>query len=160
MIKFGDTIVKRVEHAKYSSMMLDPQLTFNAHVDYVSKKALGKIKLLGRLKYVLGQQVSASLYTTLILPIFDYNDNTYNCINQHDTLILQRQQNLSLKNIRCIDKLTFTELLHTELGFDMLHIRREKHVAINTYTFDHELVPKPVSDLFDKLDKRPETYNN
>ncbi len=44
MIRFGDTAIKRVKEVKYLGKMLDPQLTFNAHVNYVRKKPLGKIK--------------------------------------------------------------------------------------------------------------------
>ncbi len=71
MIRFGETNIKRVEELKYLGMMLDPQLTFSAHVNYIRKKTLGKIKLLGRLSYVISQNLAASLYTSLILPIYD-----------------------------------------------------------------------------------------
>ncbi len=87
MIRFGDMVIKRVEEAKYLGMMLDPQLTFSAHVNYIHKKTLGKIKLLGRLSYVINQTSGTSLYTSLVLPIFDYNDHIYDCIGQRDAHI-------------------------------------------------------------------------
>ena len=55
--------------------------------------------------------------------LVDYNDHIYNCINQEDVVVLQRLQDLSLKNILCVDKLTYTEAIHRELGFDMLDVR-------------------------------------
>ena len=52
-----------------------------------------------------------------------------------------------------MDTMASSELIHSELGFDKLHIRWEKHVAINMFKVDNNMVPEPVTQLFDKLDE-------
>ena len=49
VIRFEDTSVTLVTCAKHLGMMLDPQLNFHQHVEYLPKKTIGKIKLLARL---------------------------------------------------------------------------------------------------------------
>ena len=42
-VKFNGEDINRAESMKYSSMKLDPTLTFKEHVNYVKGKTLGKI---------------------------------------------------------------------------------------------------------------------
>ena len=87
-------------------------------------------------------------YKTMILPIFDCNDQIYDCLNQRNAVTLQRLQNLSLKNVLCVSKMTLTSFIHNELEYDMLNIRRKKHTATNMYKVEHNIMPGPVTQLF------------
>ncbi len=78
-------------------MKLDPYLDFNQHVEYVKRKTIGKVKLLGRLNNILMPDTMLMFYKTLILPIIDYGDIIYDGVSQKNAVALQRLQNMAFK---------------------------------------------------------------
>ena len=91
-------------------MELDQQLIFSEHAHYVKSKVIGKIQLLSRIRHKIDQETASMLYKSLIILNFDHSDYVYDCMNQRDILLLQRLQNLALKNILGVGKLTPTAL--------------------------------------------------
>ena len=77
----GSFELERVRSYKYLRMKLDAQLNFSEHAQYIKSKTLGKIAVLGRMKNFVDYETSLMLYKTLILPLFNYCDVVYNCLN-------------------------------------------------------------------------------
>ncbi len=92
-VNIGSHSLERVATYKYLGIMIDECLIFDAHVQYMKKKTFSKVKLLGRLKWVLDRDTLLLLYKTLILPIIDYGDTVYHGISQQDAYCLQKLQN-------------------------------------------------------------------
>ncbi len=149
-VTINNSNISRAMKIKYLGIQLDPNLTFSEHVDYVKKKTIGKIKLLGRLNMVLSQETMLHLYKTLIMPIIDYGDVIYNCMSQKDANILQRLQNMAFKNILRVPRLTSTDEIHRDLDMLMLHERRTLHTATQMFKVEHKLCPAAVTALFVK----------
>ena len=82
-----DQKINKACEVKYLGIQLDPLLNFEEHVDYIRCKTIGKVKLLGRLNEILAKDTLLMLYKTLILPIIDYGDVIFDCINQKNVMI-------------------------------------------------------------------------
>ena len=95
----GDTVIETVEYYKYLSIMLDQFLRFDHHVRYIRNKCIGRLKMLGKLRKIIGQDVSLGLYKSLISPLLDYGDTEYDCLSTHDSHSLQKIQNCALRII-------------------------------------------------------------
>ena len=141
-------IIKRASKVKYLGIQLDPLLNFDEHVDYIKKKTIGKVKLLGRLNQILTRETLLMLYKTLILPIIDYGDVIYDCISQKNVMILQRVQNMAFKSILKVPRLTSTALIHDELDMLTLGNRRRLHMAKQMFRIRHGHCPKNVTSKF------------
>ena len=92
------------------------------------------------------------LYTTLILPIFDYGDIIYNCLSQQNAVMLQRLQDMSLRTILQTDKRASTVTIHENLDVLALESRRNMHSATQMYKINNGIAPEPVVKLFVRRD--------
>ena len=63
--------------------------TFSGHVEYLTGKAIGRIKVLGRSRKFVDEKTSLTLYKTLMAPIFDYANVVYDCLSARDSHALQ-----------------------------------------------------------------------
>ena len=59
---------------KYLGMMLDENLTFNDHVDYLYIRAVEKLAILRKVRNFVDPNTSILLYKSLVLSYFDYCD--------------------------------------------------------------------------------------
>ena len=143
-ISYENNTIARASKVKYLGMQLDPLLNFCEHVDYIERKTIGKVKLLGCLNEILTKDTLLMLYKTLVLPIIDYGDIIYDCINQKDMMILQRIQNMALKSILKALRLAPTAMIHEELDMMTLSTRRTLHDAKQMYKIYHGNCPRNV----------------
>ncbi len=91
------------------------------------------------------------LYKTLILPIFDYCDFVWDCVRQQDSQTLQKLQNMVLKNVLQVERLTPTDFVHQTLNMPYLHMRCKQHTADMMYKVHNQLVPARVQDMFEHV---------
>ena len=89
----GTEQVEVVERTKYLRVILDRKLSFADHVQYIKKKCIGCIKMLTKLRPIVGEEVSLALYKSLMVPLLDYADVVYDTLSTRDNAILQRMQN-------------------------------------------------------------------
>ncbi len=134
--------------AKYLGVQLDKTLSFHEHVEYLKSKTLGKLKLLGKIRPIMDQTTAMSLYTSLIVLIYDYCDVVYNCIHQKDSRTLQRLQNMGLKTILKMGKLASTELIRLAPGVLPLELRRDMHTANEMAKVPLGIAPEPIPNMF------------
>ena len=57
------------------------------------------MKLLSKIRHTIDQQIAVMLYKPLIVPNIDYGDVIYHYLNQKDSKMLQRLQNMRLKTM-------------------------------------------------------------
>ncbi len=147
-VAFEGNVISRASKVKYLGIQLDPLLSFNAHIDYVKRKTIGKVKLLGRLNEFLSKETLLMLYKTLILPIIDYGDIIYDGLNQKDAEVLQKVQNMAFKSILRVPKRTSTTETHSELNMLTLSQRRTLHLSKQMYKIDKGLGPPKLLSRF------------
>ena len=151
-ITVNNISIDRKEVAKYLGVQLDESLTFHAHVNYLMSKTLGKLKLLSKIRPIMDQATALTLYQSLIVPICDYRDVIHDCISQKDSRTLQRLQNMGLKSILQVGKLTSTELIHSILKVLPLSTRRDMHMANEMAKVKLGLAPINVCNMFQVIE--------
>ena len=148
-VKAKDCALEQVQQFKYLGVVLDPLLDFSQHVKYLESKTLSKIGFLGRIRNFVDHVRSLMLYKTLILPLFDYCDIVYHCLNHRDKHILQKLQNCALRNtVRC-HKLTPTVQLHENCSIELLSTRRDIHVSNEMYKVNTGMSPHNIQYMFE-----------
>ncbi len=116
----GTERVEVVENAKYLGVMLDRKLSFSDHVQYIKKKCICRIKMLTKLRPIVGENVSLSLYKSLMVPLLDYTDVVYDTLSARDNAILQRMQNCALKVVIQTEWRTPTKEIHQRLHMNLV----------------------------------------
>ena len=140
--------IECVPKFKYLGIMLDSHLSFHEHVMYIQSKTLGKIKVLGRARGFLSQELCLSLYRTLVLPLFDFNDYVYDCLTVADSYTLQKLQNTALRSILRVDSRTSIADIHKLAGFPNLSTRHYRHTAVEMFKVVNSLAPAIIQDRF------------
>ncbi len=81
-LEIGNEPFERVSLFKYLGVLLDENLSFNAHVEFVVNKASKKLGILRKSREYLDHKTSVLLYKSLVLPHMDYCSLVY----EHDKL--------------------------------------------------------------------------
>ena len=142
VIKMDDEQVEFVKSFKYLGIMLDDNLTFSEHVTYLKKKTICKLKMLSKLRSLVGRDQCLQLYKSLLLPILDYGDVVYDSLSAKDCRELQRLQNCALRIIEQVDKSIPAVNLHQDMKLPFLSDRRHMHSCNEIYKCIHNLAPK------------------
>ncbi len=123
----NNEIVENVEIFKYLGMILDPSLTFSAHINKLYKKTCSKIGMIKKVRYLSDHSIALTLYKSLVLPHLDYCDTIYMTSNQEDLNKLQLAQNVACRTLLLADKYEHIDAMHQELKLEKLEVRRKFH---------------------------------
>ena len=66
------TKISRTETAKFLGVVIDENLSWKDHINYIKGKIAKSVGILKRLKYRLPENTLNTLYNTLILPYLNY----------------------------------------------------------------------------------------
>ncbi len=58
--------IEKVDTYKYLGIMMDKKLTFSDHVCYIRRKCVSRIRMLSKLRPIVGKDTCLSLYKSLI----------------------------------------------------------------------------------------------
>ncbi len=104
--------IQMVDTVKYQRVHLDRFLTFETHIDKVTKKSNQCTKILWKMRSFIDENLATYLYTTLIHPLFGYYDFIYdgcsktleNKLQMHRTMLCVQLKNVSeiIPLISCI----------------------------------------------------------
>ena len=140
-VKYRGFAVEKVQSYKYLGVQIDSHLNFNENTEYITKKMVSRIGLLGKTRKIVSQETCLYLYKQLLLPRLDYSDYIYDGTSQKNAFTLQKLQNNAARRILRADFCTPGVLLHQERRIDRLHIMRFKHLCEMTYKILNDLAP-------------------
>ena len=132
---FGEEI-EQVTVMKYLGVMLDNNLNFTDHVEYLGKKATQKLGAIAKVRKCIGRSTTLTLYKSMVLPHFDYCDIVYMNTSVYNLNRLQYIQNSACRIILLADKDTRIADMHRDLKLEMLYTRRKVHLS----NFNHRNV--------------------
>ena len=158
VISVGGSVIENVTEYKYLGVMLDRRLTFSNHVTYMSGKAIGRLKMLGRTRKYLDENTSLTLYKSLMAPIFDYADVVYDCLSARDSRALQKLQNSALHIVLKRGRRSYVADLHKDTNMHYLSDRRHFHTLNQVFKCLNDLAPKNISNQL-KLVKEQHSRN-
>lgn len=116
-IKINSNKIERVNEIKYLGVILDQNLKFNSHADYVMKKMSQKTNFLYRVGSCLSMPTRILLYKSLIAPHIDFCTSLLLNVCKGKVQNLQKIQNKAMRNILKCNKFTPITMMNEVLGF-------------------------------------------
>ncbi|CAL4254041.1 unnamed protein product, partial [Meganyctiphanes norvegica] len=71
-IRVNNTVLEQKSECKFLGIIVDDQLNWKAHINYISSKISKTIAILRLLKYTFPKHILRTLYMSLIYPYFVY----------------------------------------------------------------------------------------
>ena len=102
-IKMGDANLERVKSIKYLGVMLDDQLSWDFHIQYLSKKLSSACGILGKIKYYVDVPTLITIYHALFKSRLQY---AIICWGSANTTILQSLRTIQNRALRHISQAT------------------------------------------------------
>ena len=141
---YGKTL-ERVAKFSYLGVVLDENLSWKDHVEYVSSKVSRRLGLLSRIRSCLTLEASKQVYTSLLHPLFDYADVAWQGISEGCCKELHRLQN---RAARIILRENTSNDTFCALNWLNLASRRKMHKCILVFKSLNNLVPKYLTQYF------------
>ena len=142
----NDASIKRVEQVKKLGLIVDENLTWEHHVNYISQKIKHNVSILKRMSKVLQTESLCMLYKTLTEPHFRYCSIIRgNC----GEILKDKLQTLQNRATRIITRTPYEVADHFTL---LKHLKwldvRNIIMAIFKYKAMNQLVPGQISEMF------------
>ena len=142
--------LQNCDTVKVLGVYIDETLSFNHHIDYLTKKISPKIGLLHRLCYILPKKALNSVYLATIQPLFDYGLTVWGNSTKKNLMAIQCLQNRAARAV-CgnFDYLnsSVTKLI-TDLGWMTIQQRLNYFTCILVYKSLNDLAPNYLSNCF------------
>ena len=76
-LKMGGQMLDRVYCYKYLGLSIDDHLSFNKHMQDMSKIVTHKLYMFSKIRFYIGEKEAILLFKTMILPVIEYCDIIY-----------------------------------------------------------------------------------
>ena len=110
-------IINEVKETKFLGVILDNELKWNLHIEYISKKISKSVSILRMLKFTFPSNVLKNLYFSLIYPYYTYCNLVW---GNAASIYLDSLIKLQKKSVRTISKAGYID--HTEPLFNNLKL--------------------------------------
>ena len=137
-----------VSEIKYLGVILDPQLNFSLHINYICKKLGKKIGFFARISKWLSLWTKKLVFNTIILPHFNYCSALLISCTQEDIYRLQLQQNKAMRIILSCNRYTPIEYMLKSLNWLSVEKNIKKANVVLIYKIENGLVPKYLECFF------------
>ena len=147
LCKVGESLIIESRCVKLLGVLIDSELSFKTHLNYICKKASNKINALSRQCAILPFYRRKILMQAFFNSQFGYCPLIWMC---HSRGINARINNLHYRALRIIyrdDTLTFEELLERD-GSVTVHHQNLRFLAIEMFKVVHGLAPSFMAELF------------
>ena len=108
-IKVHDNSLVQKNECKFLGIMIDSQLNWKSHINYISSKISKNIAILKFLKFTFPKEILKTLYLSLVLPYFNYCNIVWGAA---DKSLLEPLVVLQKKSLRIINKVNYLD--HTD----------------------------------------------
>ena len=119
-IRMGETNLERVKSLKYPGVMLDEQLSWDCHIEYIRKKLASVTGVIFKLKYHVDVRILINIYHALFKSQFQYAIVSWGSANYTALQSLRVLQNRVLRYISRAP--LFTRMDNTYLNYWLLKL--------------------------------------
>ena len=139
---------EKVRTKKYLGLVLDHQLKFYHHIDYIKKKIAKRIGAMYKSKTLLPLKYRKMFANSLMLPYFDYLDIIWNKtaktkLNELD-ILYKKVAKIALD----YDIQESSKKVYQDMGWLPLHLRRQLHLSTYMYKIINGLSPPQFRNQF------------
>lgn len=133
--------IEFVNEIKYLGVIIDSNLNFNKHCDFICKKVSKKIGFLCRVAESLSLWSRVTVYSTIIAPHFQYCNTIFFCFNDYQLKKLQLLQNRAMRIILRCNRLTSINKMLETLNWLSIKERVIFSTMIFLYKVTNNLLP-------------------
>ena len=91
IFKINNVIIEKVNSIKYLGFIIDKELKFNDHMEFICKKIGKKIGFFRRIRNRMSIITSINIYNTIIKPHFEFGSTIlYSCCSDQQIIRLQK----------------------------------------------------------------------
>ena len=143
-LKINDIDINNVESVKYLGVYIDRELKWNIQIEHMCSKIGKMIGFLGRLRYFVSESILRIIYTSIILPHFDYADVVWQSASKKYLNLMQKLQNRAGRIILKINPYSHvsTAHIHDILKWKKLDVRQLEHMNVMMFKILHDLAPE------------------
>ena len=137
-VSFGSLIlsgvpIKSVDSFKYLGIIIDKNISWSSHIDYLCNKVSSRIGILRRIMPFITIPSAQIVYKSTIQPLFDYCGIVWDTCTETSSMRLQRLQNRAGRVILSADNYTPSTIVRSKLNWSTLQQRRKFDKATLTY---------------------------
>ena len=147
-ISIGDIVIDECKTKKYLGLIVDNELKFNKHIDYIKTKIGKRIGAMYRCKSLLPIKYRKMFANSLVLPIFDYLDIIYNKATKTKLLDLDILYKKVAKIALDVPKTESSIQVYKDMNWLPLHLRRQLHLATYMYRIINNVSPSNSMNKF------------
>ena len=139
--------VTEVQQHKHLGLTISHNLRWSSHIDYVLAKAYKRINIMRKFKFILDRSSLETIYLSFIRPILEYGDILFDNCTQQESESLEQVQQEAARITTGATKLVSVQKLMSDLGWDSLKVRRNKHKLVLFYKMINNLTPPYLSSI-------------
>lgn len=133
--------IQHTTQMRYLGVILDPQLNFSAHVNFICRKIGKKIGFFRRISHSLSHWSRLLVFNTIIYPHFNYCNSLLISCNNTDVQRLQVLQNKAMRIILSCTRYTPVRLMLGSLGWLSVSQGIEVSSTLFIFKIKHKLLP-------------------
>ena len=151
-IKIGSSYLKRIVKTKSLGLIIDDNLRWEEHIDYICSKTKWNIGIISTTKGVIPTGSSIQRYKSLVGPYFRYGNTVWGLCNGN---LIDKLQLLQDRVVRIITDTSYDSAYHTllltELGW--LNIRQLIMFDLGIFMFkiNRGMTPQSVNNMFNNI---------
>ena len=147
-LTINETPIKRVDCVKSLGLNIDENLSWNKHIDKISKKIASGIGALKRMRPFVPSSTLKYIYSSIIQPHFDYCCVVWDNCSKSSADKLQKLQNRAARILTFSSYDTNADLLIKKLGWRKLDSQRKIQKVTMVYKSLNGLNPDYLQPLF------------
>ena len=148
LLVINNVPVKQVSHTKSLGVHIDENLSWNVHIEKLSKKVASGIGALKRIRPYVPFTTMQLIYKCLVQPYFDYCSAVWDSCSSYLVNKLQKLQNRAARVLTSSSYDTNADYLFESLGWKNLVSQRRFTKAIIVYKSLNGLAPDYLSNMF------------
>ncbi|KAI5739515.1 hypothetical protein M8J77_020172 [Diaphorina citri] len=151
ILHFDNVPIPYSDQVKNLGVIMDKHLSWNSHINNISKKCNYSFHSLRILRRILPFGVRKMLCTALIMPIIEYADTVYLNITQELKVKVQRLQNSCVRYVFGLRKYDHVTMCRLSLGWMTVEQRRDIHILLLLWRVLNTGTPEYLSSMFTPL---------
>lgn len=147
-IELQGTEITKTDTIKYLGLLIDSNLSWKSHTDYVRRKSLAAIACIRRFSRYLPVLTRKILFSSLVLPHLDYCSVVWHSCNSSISQKVEQVQNYGMRVILGKPPLTRSSPLRQQLNWTTLHQRCHSNMLCQVHRCTLKLAPNYLSSKF------------
>ena len=144
-VKLFDQSLEYVTECKYLGIIIDDQLKFSKHAEYIMGKINKKLNYFNRISVNLLMYSRITVYKTIIAPYFEYCPTILYYCNEGEKQALQKLQNRAMRIILKVNRYTHITSMLECLKVMSINQRLVFNNILFIYKIIHNMLPKYLS---------------